>query len=141
MSPRSEAVKLNSNVHPMIFSYAVEENNLNFQSNTTYFVLVTTCNSAGCSQDCGNTTIRTGPGGMSPVCVGVQVCLHTCVCVGVLSRCRCGCLFVSVIVWNTIIILIIIIIHALDHVAVHDSNPTKGVCLENLQLPTYRYLM
>ena len=53
----SEVVMSTSNNHEIL---DLEESGYNWQSNTTYFVSVTACTSAGCSRDCGNTTIRTG---------------------------------------------------------------------------------
>ena len=70
-STSSEVVVLESTEHTM---FHLDSNVYNLQSNTTYFVLVNTCNSAGCSQDCGNITLYTGPGG---VCV--YECVRACV--------------------------------------------------------------
>ena len=57
VSHSSEVVMSTSNSHKTL---DLEESGYNWQSNTTNFVSVTACTSAGCSKDCGNTTIRTG---------------------------------------------------------------------------------
>ena len=64
-STSNKVVMSNSTVDPM---FHFDSNVYYLLSNTTYFVLVTTCNSAGCSQDCGNTTVHTG---------GVSECVYT----------------------------------------------------------------
>ena len=56
-SANNKVTMSKSTVHPM---FHLNKSTYSLQSNTAYFVLVTTCNSAGCSQDCGNITIHTG---------------------------------------------------------------------------------
>ena len=57
-STSSEVVVSESTEHPLFHL----DSDVYHLSNTKYFVLVTTCNSFGCSQDCDNTTIQ--PGGV-----------------------------------------------------------------------------
>ena len=57
VSRSSEVVVSTSNSHKI---FDLGETDYKWQSYTTYFVSVTACTSAGCSRDCGNTTIRTG---------------------------------------------------------------------------------
>ena len=86
VSQSSEVVVSTSNVSHKTLD--LRETDYNWQSNTTYFVSVTACTSAGCSRDCSNTTIRTG--GVLVICE--CVCLHVCVCVCVCVRvCVCVC--------------------------------------------------
>ena len=53
-STSSEVVMLEYTEHPLFHL----DSNVYHLSNTTYFVLITTCNRFGCSQDCGNITIQ-----------------------------------------------------------------------------------
>ena len=63
-STSNKVVMSKSTVHPI---FHLDSRAYNLQSNTTYFVLVTTCNSAGCSENCSNVTIHTG---------GVSKCVY-----------------------------------------------------------------
>ena len=90
VSHNSEVVMSTSNSHETL---DLQETDYNWQSNTTYFVSVTACTSAGCSRDCGNTTILTG---------GVLVVRGVCGWVYILFVCtyfrsrECMCSFVLI---------------------------------------------
>ena len=73
VSHSSEVVMSTSNSHKILH---LRETGYNWQSNTTFVVSVTACTSAGCSRDCGNTTICTG--GVLVVCVCTRVCVFVC---------------------------------------------------------------
>ena len=75
VSQGSEVVMSTSNVSNITLD--LEESGYNRQSNTNYFVTVSACTSAGCSRDCGNTTVRTGGGlVMWGVCGWLYLSIH-----------------------------------------------------------------